>query len=228
MNERLSSKVDRDDPKMLSRTVAQSILSREGVMHPDQVKVLGAQNEYLKEDVTGVLTRKGLRLELKKRLDKEPVKEASFVAIDLKSLKWVNDTFTHKKGGDVFLKGVAEKLKEVFPDREDPPIIGRIGGDEFVIFVPHASDEEKEILAGYMSFLFDDSEDDNDGCWIPISDTVEIRARGRYEIEHISNGRLTMEVIAAAYELTDEKLTAAAEIEKDRGKPSPIRIREPR
>lgn len=196
----------------------------------DLERQLAKQQELIKllekDATTGLLTRTAFRLKLRERLEK-PIKRATLISVDLKSVKWVNDTFTHTKG-DAFLKGAADRLEDIFPEREDSSLVGRAGGDEFVIFVPDTTDEEEAIIEGYVSYLFDDHQDDDDGCWVPVSDTVEVLLRGRYIIEHIDNGRLTPKGLSEVYVNADEVLTRKAAGENDRGRPAPIRIIEPR
>ena len=60
------------------------------------------------------------------------------VFIDVNGLKYINDNEGHEKG-DEMLKTVADEIKNHFGD----DFTYRIGGDEFVIFVPDP--EEKDI-----------------------------------------------------------------------------------
>ncbi|OON99740.1 MAG: hypothetical protein ATN35_11135 [Epulopiscium sp. Nele67-Bin004] len=54
-----------------------------------------------------------------------------FIVIDIDNFKQINDTFGYNKG-DVVLREVAQKINCIFR-KED--IVGRIGGDEFVVFL---------------------------------------------------------------------------------------------
>lgn len=54
---------------------------------------------------------------------------------DLNGLKQINDRQGHR-AGDAFIRGAADQLRQVFPDR-----IYRIGGDEFVV-IDEAPEEE--------------------------------------------------------------------------------------
>lgn len=55
----------------------------------------------------------------------------SFIMIDIDDFKQINDKFGHI-GGDELLKKFAEHLKKLFTDNA---IIGRMGGDEFIIYI---------------------------------------------------------------------------------------------
>ena len=52
--------------------------------------------------------------------------------IDVDNFKQINDTYGHLMGDDV-LKRIASVLKEVFPS---PNIVGRWGGEEFIVIIP--------------------------------------------------------------------------------------------
>lgn len=59
----------------------------------------------------------------------------ALIILDADNFKQINDTLGHMHG-DVVLKGLAEKLTSLF--RSDD-IVGRIGGDEFFVFVKNYS-----------------------------------------------------------------------------------------
>lgn len=59
--------------------------------------------------------------------------EHAFLILDLDKFKDINDTYGHSVG-DTILQRVGEFLRNQFRDDD---IIGRIGGDEFIIFMKH-------------------------------------------------------------------------------------------
>ena len=63
---------------------------------------------------------------------------AAFIFIDVDNFKAVNDTMGHLFG-DAVLSELALKLRTLFRDSD---IVGRIGGDEFVIFMTRINDTE--------------------------------------------------------------------------------------
>lgn len=77
--------------------------------------------------------------------------KGAFFIIDIDDFKSINDKLGHHFG-DAVLVDIAEKIRHHFRDSD---IIGRIGGDEFVIFIKNLSDvsivEEK---AKQISFAF--------------------------------------------------------------------------
>jgi diguanylate cyclase (GGDEF)-like protein/PAS domain S-box-containing protein len=89
--------------------------------------------EYLSfhDTLTGMYNRAYFEEELK-RLDTERQLPITMVMGDVNGLKMINDAYGHEKG-DIFLKKIAEILKDCFR-KED--IISRWGGDEFIIILP--------------------------------------------------------------------------------------------
>jgi diguanylate cyclase (GGDEF)-like protein len=69
------------------------------------------------------------------RLEKELAGPVSVVVADLNGLKRVNDRFGHQVGDDL-IRRAAEVLKAAF---DEASIVARVGGDEFVVFMPGAA-----------------------------------------------------------------------------------------
>ena len=57
---------------------------------------------------------------------------------DIDNFKMINDTFGHTKG-DEFLKKFANELSKAFRAGD---IVGRLGGDEFMVFSPTLTNKE--------------------------------------------------------------------------------------
>lgn len=100
-----------------------------------------------RDALTGVYNKHYLGLyleneERKNRTDKRKRGPYTIIYADLDDLKEANDAYGHE-AGDILLK----KMAQVFMDstrHED--IIARVGGDEFVIILPHSGPEEGEVL----------------------------------------------------------------------------------
>ena len=94
------------------------------------------QEQATRDQLTGLLNRRGLVL----TAEKIPG-HLGVLFCDLDGFKGVNDTMGHA-AGDELLEKVARRLEGSM--REDS-VLGRMGGDEFVVVAPGASDED---LAG--------------------------------------------------------------------------------
>ena len=78
--------------------------------------------------LTGLYNRYGIRWRMKQFYDKKHF-PMIFSILDIDRFKSVNDTLGHL-GGDEALKLLADNMKEVFGNKA---VLGRYGGDEFVI-----------------------------------------------------------------------------------------------
>lgn len=89
-----------------------------------------ANYDYL----TGLPNRRYFESQLEKALNNAKIKNESvaIISLDLDGFKQVNDTFGHDTG-DILLKRAGQRISCVFPEKG---FIGRIGGDEFLSFIP--------------------------------------------------------------------------------------------
>jgi diguanylate cyclase (GGDEF)-like protein len=95
------------------------------------------QDQATRDQLTGLLNRRGLVLTA------EAIPgHLGVLFCDLDGFKGVNDTLGHA-AGDELLEKVARRLESAM--REDS-VLGRMGGDEFVVVAPGASDEDLEGL----------------------------------------------------------------------------------
>jgi diguanylate cyclase (GGDEF)-like protein len=94
------------------------------------------QDQATRDQLTGLLNRRGLVLTAEQLPG-----HLGVLFCDLDGFKGVNDTLGHA-AGDELLEKVARRLDGAM--RSDS-VLGRMGGDEFVVVVPGASDED---LAG--------------------------------------------------------------------------------
>jgi diguanylate cyclase (GGDEF)-like protein len=63
--------------------------------------------------------------------------------LDLDGFKPVNDRLGHQTGDEV-LREVARRLRSVVRESD---VIGRFGGDEFIVLCPETGDEQAELIA---------------------------------------------------------------------------------
>lgn len=76
-------------------------------------------------------------------------KVAALCIVDVDNFKCVNDRLGHEKGDEV-LKSLSESLAAIFRQSD---IVGRVGGDEFVVFIRDAS--KMKVLAHKMELVME-------------------------------------------------------------------------
>lgn len=100
------------------------------------------------DDLTSLPNRRWMIERIDEAIKKDT--DSSVLYLDIDGFKNINDLYGHVKG-DILLKKVARKLyKAVSPHGH----IGRIGGDEFLIFVREKSRFELEVLAREIAAIF--------------------------------------------------------------------------
>ena len=110
---------------------------------PDQIKLLQDLGRLVVDELelrklacldplTGVLTRRGLDMAVKRLKAKSDADAACVVMIDLDHFKSVNDTYGHGVGDRILQIMVAACRAVVRPQ----DIIARVGGEEFAIILP--------------------------------------------------------------------------------------------
>ncbi len=98
-----------------------------------------------KDSLTGIDNRSSCELHLA-----ELTGEYTIISVDLDYLKYTNDNFGHSEG-DRLISSFSKILQDSFTDAS---LVGRMGGDEFIIILPYA-DEDRTIrdLAGFEDQL---------------------------------------------------------------------------
>ena len=97
--------------------------------------------------LTGLNNRQGFDTAVDAYLDKFPKIGAIGVMIDIDDFKRINDLYSHDTG-DEALRSLANDLREAFPA---PAIVGRNGGDEFVVFMKDAEPEAAQAAVKAFS-----------------------------------------------------------------------------
>ncbi|MGJ7461685.1 sensor domain-containing diguanylate cyclase [Halomonas sp. MA07-2] len=97
------------------------------------------------DPLTGLLNRRAFeqRLDQEVALIQRGAPPAALMLIDLDHFKRVNDTLGHQAGDEVIVR-FAELCREVFRQAD---VIGRWGGEEFVVMLPRASVAEARHAA---------------------------------------------------------------------------------
>lgn len=106
----------------------------------EELKFISDMEELEKEANTDHLTQTLSKRKIEKLLEKS--EEGAVVMIDLDEFKKFNDENGHLKG-DEKLKQTALKIKESLRKTD---FMGRFGGDEFLILMPQASENEAETI----------------------------------------------------------------------------------
>ena len=88
------------------------------------------------DSLTGAHTRRAFREEFERirALGARHSQDVSLIALDIDHFKRVNDTYGHA-AGDAVLKGVVDLCRNALRATD---FIGRLGGEEFAIALPHA------------------------------------------------------------------------------------------
>ncbi len=120
-------------------------------------KELEQQLELLasSDSLTGLLNRRGFMRELERALaHREPTSPLlRLVYIDLDNFKAINDQYGHLAGDDI-LTQIADRLRRIV---NDSGIVGRIGGDEFVIVLQAEDTVELDRLGAEIQDALDAS-----------------------------------------------------------------------
>ncbi|WP_084397681.1 GGDEF domain-containing protein [Henriciella aquimarina] len=93
------------------------------------------------DPLTGILNREAFLTRIKRFQEQEV--SGAMLMVDIDHFKQINDTYGHH-AGDKALQLVANAIEQAMRDQD---IVGRIGGEEFGVFVPG----EKAELAGLVA-----------------------------------------------------------------------------
>ena len=141
------------------------------------------------DQLTGCLNRAAVLARLDRILSRHgTVNSGTAVAFfDLDGFKAVNDTFGHE-AGDRLLAGAAQRLREAM---RAPDLIGRLGGDEFIVVLPEipSVDEAMRVVARFRAAL--------DEPFV-VRDGLELRVRSSIGVAWTKDLDTTADAIIAA------------------------------
>ena len=90
-----------------------------------------------RDEMTGLLTKTATQRRVDELLKEQPDGQFAYFIFDIDNFKQANDRFGHEYG-DTVIMAFTRILRQHFR-KED--VLGRIGGDEFVVFVPYSEEE---------------------------------------------------------------------------------------
>lgn len=129
------------------------------------IKLSEVQNHLKKQATTDELTGLNNRRQIMKRLEEEFHRALRLdgplclIILDIDYFKWINDTYGHPFG-DLVLKGAADSMQASVRSYD---IVGRVGGEEFMVIAPDTSLDEAVILAERVKRTVGDDKFGN-GC----------------------------------------------------------------
>ncbi|MBQ4347521.1 MAG: diguanylate cyclase, partial [Firmicutes bacterium] len=94
------------------------------------------------DGMTGLYNRAASDRRISEFIYSRDISDGILILVDLDDLKKINDTFGHT-WGDFAIRSVADTLKSHFRGSD---IIGRMGGDEFILFLPGAGKNIPSII----------------------------------------------------------------------------------
>ena len=95
------------------------------------------ENRIRQDAMTGLFHKNAAQEMMNQMLDDYKDSRFAFFFIDIDDFKKINDTYGHASG-DYVIHKVTYSMREIFPD---DAIIGRYGGDEFMILLKMDQDE---------------------------------------------------------------------------------------
>ena len=95
------------------------------------------------DSLTGLYNKASTEFLCKGYMKSKPLQDCVVMILDFDNFKFVNDTYGHQ-AGDAILRSFGRILKR---EADEDHVAGRIGGDEFLMFLKDASPLEAEAMA---------------------------------------------------------------------------------
>jgi len=99
------------------------------------------ETKAMRDPLTGAYNKEYTKIFVERYIDENPDKNGMLFVVDIDKFKDVNDTYGHLAGDCV----IVEVVKAIRASFRSNDIIGRIGGDEFVVFVCNVQKKEDQI-----------------------------------------------------------------------------------
>lgn len=123
--------------KLMDRTYRQKILL-------EQANII-LENQSMTDDLTGLFNHRQILAEIDKEVERARryQRNLSGMMIDVDGFKAINDFYGHLTGDSV-LREIANIIRHSVRNVD---IVGRFGGDEFLVILPEASREAARVVA---------------------------------------------------------------------------------
>jgi diguanylate cyclase (GGDEF)-like protein len=123
-----------------------SIRSDERTLRQDRDDAIKASQT---DELTGIPSRRFVMAKLHEFLEAGAAQWGAYgciAVLDIDNFKYINDRFGHSVG-DAVLKDFAGTLQRHVRKTD---VLGRVGGEEFILVLPHTGPEEAEVVVGRM------------------------------------------------------------------------------
>jgi diguanylate cyclase (GGDEF)-like protein len=130
------------------------------------LEIMADQKTESEVDVlSGLANRRGFERNVQMRLAAMPDNPHAMILCDLDHFKRINDTYGHHIG-DLVIQGFGTLLREHAPKHA---VVGRVGGEEFAIFLPLTDLDMAVLFARALSVAIATMEDLPDGLSVTAS-----------------------------------------------------------
>ena len=111
------------------------------IIHNNRIRNEELRHDAQTDGLTGVLNKRTTEALINEILEQRPHEKGTFIILDVDKFKEVNDHYGHAVG-DIVLSTLGQTLRNYFREND---IIGRIGGDEFVIYMCKTEAKERAV-----------------------------------------------------------------------------------
>jgi diguanylate cyclase (GGDEF)-like protein/PAS domain S-box-containing protein len=117
--------------------------TREDALRRSEERTHLLRDQAMRDPLTGAFNRRHLEEFLRRVVDRPEQRAASLLAVDVDRFKAINDRHGHAIGDSV-LVGIARLADRQLRDCDK---LFRVGGDEFLVYVPGVSAEDARLVA---------------------------------------------------------------------------------
>ena len=99
------------------------------------------ETKAMRDPLTGALNKEYTKVFIERYMEENPDKNGMLFVVDIDKFKEVNDTYGHLVGDNIII----EVVRAITKSFRSSDIVGRIGGDEFVVFACNVQKKEDQI-----------------------------------------------------------------------------------